>query len=180
MKKYLVTLLTLILLCGCTMTGTPTLKVSEYLGKFNSLDEAVIQDMESAIIEENLSADNTTIYRDVLKRQYKDMKYDIVDEQINGDTAVVTAKITVYDYYDSKVKSETYMNEHQDEFLDQDSVFNEESYMKYRLDQMMNMNDTITHEVSFNLTKQDDEWVIADIDRVTLEKIHGLYNYDLD
>ena len=67
------------------------------------------------------------------------------------------------------------MNEHQDEFLDMDNMFDQESYMKYRLENMLSTKDTISHNISFNLTKKDDEWVIDEIDRVTLEKIHGLY-----
>ena len=142
--------------------------------------EATIEDMESAIIEENMSQDNKSIYRDVLKKQYKDLKYDIVEETIDGDNAVVKVKVTVYDLYNSKVESENYMNEHQDEFLNEDSIFDEISYMKYRLEKMLDVKDTITHDISFNLTKVDNEWVINDIDRVTLEKIHGLYNYNVD
>lgn len=175
MKKLILVALMTLLFCGCSMTGTPSIKVSEYLSKFNSLDELVIQDMESTIQGENLSVENTTIYRNVLQRQYQDLKYDIVEESINGDNAVVIAKITVYDLHASKMNSETYMNEHQDEFLDVDNMFDQENYMKYRLENMLSTKDTVSHNISFNLTKKDDEWVIDEIDRVTLEKIHGLY-----
>lgn len=180
MKKYISIVITMILLCACSMSITPSIKVSEYLNNFNSLNEDVIEDMESAIIEENMTTDNRSIYRDVLKRQYKDLKYDIVEEAIDGNNAVVKVKVTVYDLYNSKIESENYMNEHQDEFLNADNIFDEISYMKYRLERMLDVKDTITHDISFNLTKINDEWVIDDIDRVTLEKIHGLYNYNLD
>ena len=56
MKKFLLVALMTLLFCGCSMTGNPSIKVSEYLSKFNSLDELVIQDMESTIQGENLSA----------------------------------------------------------------------------------------------------------------------------
>ena len=175
MKKFLLLAFITLLFCGCSMTGGPSMKVSEYLSKFNALDESLIQNMETTIQGENLSTDNMTIYRNVLQRQYQDLKYDIVEESINGDNAVVIAKITVYDLYTSKQNSENYMNEHQDEFLDMDNVFDQEMYMKYRLENMLSTKDTVSHNISFNLTKKDGEWVIDDIDRVTLEKIHGLY-----
>lgn len=175
MKKFLLLAFITLLFCSCSMTGGPSIKVSEYLSKFNSLDESLIQNMESTIQGENLSIDNLAIYRNVLKRQYQDLKYDIVEESINGDNAVVIAKITVYDLYTSKQNSETYMNEHQEEFLNTDNIFDEEMYMKYRLENMLSTKDTVSHNISFNLTKKDGEWVIDDIDRVTLEKIHGLY-----
>ena len=179
MKKILLTFLTCILLCACDMIDSPTMKVQQYLNDFNNLNETVVEDMESSIIEENLSSDNTSIYREVLTRQYKDLRYEIVDETINDDKATVKAKVTVYDLYNSNKQSETYMNEHQDEFMDTENVFDQESYMKYRLDEMLKTTNTITHEVTFNLTKIEDEWVIDDIDRETLEKIHGLYDYNI-
>jgi hypothetical protein len=160
------------------MKGAPSLKVSEYLDNYNSLSEPVIEDLETAIQSENLTSDNTSLYREVLMKQYRDLKYDIVEENINGDNAEVKVKVTVYDLYNSKVESENYMNEHQDEFLTEESIFDEVAYMKYRLQQMFEVKDTITHDVTFNLTKVDNEWKINDIDRVTLEKIHGLYNYN--
>ncbi len=176
MKKFILVALITLILCGCSVSGGPSIKVMEYLSKFNSLDELVIQDMETTIQGENLSNDNMTIYRNVLQRQYQDLKYDVIEETITGDSAVVVAKITVYDLFKSKQDSEKYMNEHQDEFLNIDNIFDEEGYMKYRLENMLATKDTISHNINFNLTKKDGEWVIDEIDRVTLEKLHGLYN----
>ena len=52
--------------------------------------------------------------------------------------------------------------------------------MKYKLDEMLKTKNTITHDITFNLTKINDEWKIDNIDREVLEKIHGLYDYNLD
>jgi hypothetical protein len=179
MKKIIIILLTIIL-CACSLTNSPSLKVKEYLDNFNNLDENVIEDMESAIIKENLSSSNTSIYREVLTKQYKDLKYEIVDEKINDDKSEVKVKVTVYDLYNSRVESENYMNENQSEFFNEENIFDEEKYMKYRLDEMLKTKNTITHDITFNLTKINDEWKIDNIDREALEKIHGLYDYNLD
>ena len=74
----------------------------------------------------------------------------------------------------------TYMNENQNEFFNDENIFDEEKYMKYRLDEMLKTKNTITHDITFNLTKINDEWKIDNIDREVLEKIHGLYDYNLD
>lgn len=177
MKKYII-ILSILFLCACNMKGAPSLKVSEYLDSYNQLSEPVIQDMETAIQSENLTTENMSIYREILMKQYKDLKYDIVEETIDGNTATVKVKVTVYDLHNSKVESENYMNEHQDEFLNEESLFDEVKYMKYRLQQMFDVKDTITHDISFDLIKENDEWKIKDVDRITLEKIHGLYNYN--
>lgn len=179
MKKIIIILLTIIL-CACSLTDSPSLKVKEYLDNFNNLNENVIEDMESAIIKENLSSSNTSIYREVLTKQYKDLKYEIVEEKINNDKSEVKVKVTVYDLYNSKLESENYMNENQNEFFNDENIFDEEKYMKYRLDEMLKTKNTITHDITFNLTKINDEWKIDNIDREVLEKIHGLYDYNLD
>ena len=180
MKKVIILLITSILLCACSITDSPTLTVKDYLDNFNTLNENVIEDMESTIIKENLSSDNTSIYREVLKRQYQDLRYEIVDETINEDKGEVKVHITVYDLYNSKLESENYMNDNQSEFMNEENIFDEERYMKYRLDEMLKTKNTITHDVVFKLTKINDKWKIDDIDRETLEKIHGLYDYNLD
>ena len=179
MKKIIIILITIIL-CACSLTDSPSLKVKEYLDNFNNLNENVIEDMESAIIKENLSSSNTSIYREVLTKPYKDLKYDIVEEKINNDKSEVKVKVTVYDLYNSKLESENYMNENQNEFFNDENIFDEEKYMKYKLDEMLKTKNTITHDITFNLTKINDEWKIDNIDREVLEKIHGLYDYNLD
>ena len=71
------------------------------------------------------------------------------------------------------------MIENQESFLNEENIFDEERYMKYKLDEMLKTKNTITHDITFNLTKVNDEWEINNIDRETLEKIHGLYDYNL-
>ena len=46
------------------------------------------------------------------------------------------------------------------------------------INNMLNTNEKINYEVTFNLNKKDGEWVLENPDRTTLEKIHGLYNYE--
>ena len=53
-----------------------------------------------------------------------------------------------------------------------------DSYTKYRLEEMLKMNDTVDYEIKIRLNKEDDEWIIQNPDRETLEKIHGLYDYE--
>lgn len=178
MKKIIILLMTTILLCACDIVDSPTLTVKGYLDNYNSLNENVIEDMESTIIKENLSSDNTSIYREVLKRQYQDLRYEIVEEKIDKNKAEVKVKITVYDLYNSRVESENYMNDNQQEFMNEENVFDEERYMKYRLDEMLKTKNTITHDVIFTLTKENDEWKIDEPSREVLEKIHGLYDYN--
>lgn len=179
MKKIITGILLIIFLTACSMSNTPKSKVEIYMNQFNSLTESVKKDLETTVASENLSQSNKDIYRKVLERQYENLKYTIKDEQINGDNATVTVKITVYDFYKSNVNAEKYYNENQEEFMTENkTAIDVDSYTKYRLKEMLKMNDTVDYEIKIHLNKDDGEWVIQNPDRETLEKIHGLYDYE--
>ena len=71
-----------------------------------------------------------------------------------------------------------YANNHYDEFIDENGVYSENKFNTYRLNEMIKTNDKVSYELDFYLNKVNDEWIIESPDRVSLEKIHGLYNYD--
>lgn len=179
MKNIFKMALIVLMLSACSISNTPKSKVEIYLNQFNSLTENVKKDLETSVASENLSNDNKDIYRKVLERQYENIKYTIKDEQINGDNATVTVQVTVYDLYKSNNNAEKYYDEHTEEFMTNNgTTIDIEKYTKYRLEQMLKMNDTIDYEIKFNLNKEDGEWIIQNPDRTTLEKIHGLYDYE--
>lgn len=177
MKKFFLVCFSIIMLSACSLSNTPKGKVEAYMNRYTSVTEDVKTDMETQIASENLSTSNKEIYKNVLTRQYEDIKYEVKDETIDGDKANVIVKITVYDLYKSESASLKYLNEHNDEFYE-NNTFNEESYTTYKLNEMLKASDTVDYEITFYLNKNDGEWIIQNPDRVTLEKIHGLYNYE--
>lgn len=180
MKKVylssLVLFMFLFLLVGCT-SNTPTSKTEEYLNRYVSMDDEVKKSMETTISGEGLSTSNQELYKEVLTRQYKDMKYEVKDETIDGDEAVVTVKITVYDLYKSDLTSLDYLNNNSSEFY-VDNVLDQDLYDKYRIKSMLDTKDTVDYEIDFFLTKENGTWIVQNPDSITLEKLHGLYNYE--
>ena len=51
---------------------------------------------------------------------------------------------------------------------------------EYKLKNKMNATDRIEYTININLTKEDNEWKVNSLDKTTLEKIHGTYNYQND
>ncbi len=179
MKKIVALLVfCFLLLTGCG-ANTPASKVEAYLDRYNSMSDEVTTDLETKIASENLSYNNQKIYKDVLTRQYENIKYEVKDENINGDNATVRVKITVYDLYKVDKDVINYMNTYQNEFYDENNTFSEELFNKYRLNQMLSTTDTVDYEIYFYLNKINGEWIMNSPDRTTLEKIHGMYNYDI-
>lgn len=178
MKKFIAVIVTVLLLSACGLSSSPSGKVKAFLNGYVTLKDDVKADLDTKVASENLSEEAQNIYNDVLTRQYKNMKYEIKDEKIDGDKATVKVKLTVYDLYKIDKDTVNYMNNNPAEFNDENGVYSENKFNIYRLNQMLNTNETVNYEIDFYLNNKDGEWIIESPDRVVLEKIHGLYNYD--
>lgn len=117
MKKFIVALM-VILLSACTLgtAVTPRQKVSEFLDKYKNENTDIISQLEETINSDITDEDHRSRYKTLMINQYKNMEYEIKDEIIEDDNAVVEVEITVYDYASAIKNSNTYLNEHLDEF----------------------------------------------------------------
>ncbi len=182
MKKkifLIVSLLLLVVGCGC-MKKTAKGAVQDYLNQYKNLSANVNSDMDDVIDNENLTDTQKEKYRDILKKQYQDLKYDIVSEKYDGDNAMVDVKIKVYDLYKVQKDANDYLTTSGDEFKE-NGVFSNDLFMDYKLDKMKKTMDTIEYNITFNVTKDDKgNYKVSDLSNTDLEKIHGVYNYDND
>lgn len=168
----------IILLSGCTMDNTPTKKVENFLNKYRNLDNSVITQMENMINNDTLmTTTQKENYGNVLKRQYQDLTYTIKDERIDGDNATVTVEIEVYDFYKVTNDATTYYNNNPNEFADETGNLLESKFIDYRINKLKETTDKVKYTIDFTLTKDNDTWMIDDIDEITRQKIHGLYAY---
>ena len=180
MKKILVMLISLVMVVGCSCSNDKAADaVEEYLNEYKGLSNNVLEDIDELVSNENLTDKGSETYKEVLKRQYRDLIYTIENEDYDGDTAMVTVKITVYDLYKAQKNASIYLNSHQDEFLT-DGEYDNDLYMDYKLEEMRDMNDRSSYNIVFNVTKTDGKWVVEQPSEEVLEKIHGVYNYDED
>lgn len=179
--KVLSIVLVIFSLTACSlMKKTAKGAVEDYLNQYKDLSANVLSEMESVLNEENLSDTQKEVYRDALKKQYADLKYEIISESYDGDTATVEVKITVYDLYKVQKDADKYASEHIDEFRD-NGVYNADLFMDYKLKQMKETKDTVDYTVTFNLDKNEKgNYQVINVSNETLEKIHGIYNYDND
>ena len=174
MKKILYSLVAIVLLTGCSCTAnmgnTPTKKVEDYLNKYQTNDDGVINDLDEVLTNDTTLTDaERTDYSDFMKTHYRDMQYEIKDETIDGDTATVNAEVTVRSYADVVNEANDYRLNNPDEF-DDDNTF-----ATYRLDRLKEVTDTETYTITFHLIKEDEEWKIEDLSEDDLRKLSGLY-----
>lgn len=165
--------------CGC-MKKTAKGAVQDYLNQYKNLSSNVISSMDDVVNDENLTDSQKEKYRDILKKQYQDLKYEIVNEKYDGDNATVEVKITVYDLYKVQKDANNYLTNNGDEFKE-NGVYSNDLFMNYKLDKMKKVTDTIDYNIIFNVIKDDKgNYKVNDLSNSDLEKIHGVYNYDND
>ena len=203
MKKGLI-LLTILFLSACslTMNMTPKQTVSAFLDKYKNQDESILAQLDETINSEYTNEDYRKRYRTLMTNQYKHLEYEITDEVIEDDNAVVQAQITVYDYASAINNSNNYLNSNPNEFMVEDkTTINEEDandettkdqnnnldstnnmnnidndkFTDYKLSQMENVTDTITYTMEFTLTKVDGKWKMDSLSNADIEKIHGIF-----
>ena len=175
MKKILA-VLSIIILTGCTLdiSNTPTKKVEEYLNKFQILDEEVLNELDDVINEKKLDNENKEDYREIIKKQYKDMQYTIKEESIDGDEATVTAQIIVKDFTKIINDAEIYKRENINEFYE-NNTYNDNLYKKYLIDKLKDAKERVTYTLEFTLHKENTKWKLDPITEEIEDKILGIY-----
>lgn len=187
----------LLVIVGCSNNmSTPTNKVEEFLGKYQSMDEDVLKQLDQVIKDDDtMNDDQKDKYKALMEKQYQNLSYKIENEDIEGNSATVDVEIEVLDYATTASKAQEYYNEHKEEIEEKyndkkedndnslenagDDVLQavEESvaYINYKLEELETANDTVTYDMTFYLTKEDGEWILQDISDLDRKKLHGLY-----
>lgn len=174
MKKLLIFLFLLFAVSGCGADNSPKGEVQKLFSNYNNLSSDLLIQLDTVMESENLTNVQIDKYKDVLKRQYKDLKYKINDEIISQDNAIVSAEVEVYNLIKVIDDAEEYLKINKDEFYTDDKL-NNEKFWDYKLDKMLKSNEKITYTVDFSLTKLDGKWTLDELLEIDRQKIHGLY-----
>lgn len=182
MKKIFCFLAAFVFLTGCScengkLLNTPTKKVEMFLANYQTLDADVLKQLDDVIDREDTFNDTQKDkYRDIMKKHYENLTYEIKDEKIDGDTATVTAEIEVTDYSKIMKDAEQYKKDHEEEFYNNEE-YDESLFIDYRLEQLKEAKEKVKYTIDFTLTKIEDEWKLDALTQEQENKIHGLYQY---
>ncbi|MBQ7136888.1 MAG: hypothetical protein IJO43_02790 [Bacilli bacterium] len=179
MKKFLLVITTVLLLVGCeSVMNNPTKRVETFLNKYQTMDSEVLSQLDTTLNNDNtLTNEQKKEYKELMKKQYQNLTYTIKDEEVDGDTATVKVEIEVYDFNKAMTDSDNYLLENQDEFIDEENEIDNEKFMDYKINQMKNTKEKVKYTIDFTLTKENDQWMLDNVDEITRQKIHGIYNY---
>ena len=178
MKKILLSIIAILTFAGCSniMQQTPTSVVEDYLHKYQTLDEDLLDQLAAVLDMDNLNDTNKEAYQDVMKRQYQDLDYEIKDEKIDGDEATVEVEIEVYNYQSVSNDADKYLEEHKEEFYGTDKKVDMDKYMEYKVGKLNDAKDKVTYTIYFTLSKDEEgKWKLNDLSEKERLKLHGLY-----
>lgn len=181
MKKKILSLILLLscfLLIGCGEEMTPKQAVDDYLQRYITLDDSIMDQLNDFVNKEELTDEQKNTYKEILRNQYSSLTYTLEQEKIDGDTAYVKAKIQVKDLYKAQKDAEAYYNEHKDEFNDDNGAYDAVKFLNYKLLQMKNATNTKKYDIEFKVIKNDNDWDVSQLSNEDLQKIHGIYEYE--
>ena len=180
MKKILCIMSCLLILCGCNMMdmkNTPTKQVEKFFNNYQTLDKDVLVKLDTIVNNEtNLTKEQKDEYRDILKKHYEKLDYEVKEETINGDKASVKTEIEVYDYTNSLRKADEMKLIHEEQFHD-NGIYSEKLFQDYRLKVLKDTKDRVKYTLYITLTKVDGKWTIDELSELDQEKILGIYVY---
>ncbi len=179
MKKILSLFFIIILLTTGCGKNTSKDAVESYLKKYKNLNSEVLVDLEKEIENRNLNEEQENIYREVLKKQYKDLSYEIVEEDYDDEVSYVTVKISVYDYYKAENDADVYLKNNPDEFNNENGDYDEDKFINFKLERMKDTTEKQDYTIIFTVTKEKDKYEVVQPTEEDLKKLHGVYNYEL-
>lgn len=167
MKKLLI-IISLILITGCNLSNTPTSKVEDLMSKYQKLDREVIEDIDILLENDNLNSSQKEEYKQVIERQYRNLVYEIKDEKIDGNNAIITIEIEVFDYKKVTDQVDT-------EFSRKETYTNIEYYNE-KLDKLKKTKEKVTYTLDIDVLKDNNgNWKIKSLSDENIKKIQGMY-----
>lgn len=179
MRKKIVFVVILLILgiTGCGKNLKARDVVSNYLDLYVNLDESVLEQLDLFIKQDGLTTEQEEIYKDILKKEYSNLDYEIIDERYDNDDAYITVSLNVYDLYKVQKEALKYFNNNTELFME-DGKYNRTKFMDYRLNLMSNVSDKVSYNIVVRTTKNKGKWEVTQLSNESLEKIHGIYNYE--
>ncbi len=173
MKKILSLILVSFLLFGCGQSMNARTAVNDFFAKYIYMDDTVIDQLNSYVKTEGLNSKQEELYKEIIKKQYRNLEYEILHEEYVDGGAYVDVKISVYDLFKAQKEAIDYYSKHLDEFKD-----SEDSFINYRLEKMNKQEDKYDYEIRLYVVSEDNGYRVKQLSNDDLEKIHGIYNYE--
>ena len=159
--KKIILIISIILITGCSLNNTPNSKIEELLGKYQSLDNSIIISTSTLANDNNLTESQDREYRNLVRKQYQNMSYEIKDTEEDGNKAKVKTEVEVINYKKT---------------INNMTGERGEEYHKRLIKKLNNTTERVTYTIEFNLTKDNNgKWNINPLTNEIENKLLGIY-----
>lgn len=163
MKKIFLIIFCFTMLVGCTLGNTPTSRVEDVLTNYQMNKDNINVSYTDLTNDNNLSSNIIKDYEDAIRKQYRNLSYEVKDEVIDGNSAIVTIEIEVMNYKNAINK-----------YNKTDYEINK--YHELILDEIKKTKEMITYTLDISLTKdKNDTWNIDNLNTENKNKLLGIY-----
>lgn len=162
MKKIFLIVIGVIILSGCSLGNTPTSRVESLFSDYQMLNNNIDVSYTYLTIDPNLDNNIINRYEKVIEKQYRGFSYEIKDEEIDGDAAVVTVQIEVMNYKNAIDKYDK-------------GDYELAKYHDLVLNELEKTREMVTYTLEITLTKNNDDWVVDDLSIENRDKLLGIY-----
>ena len=163
------------LVTGRVSSSSPKGLIKEYFEKYHKEDKSIT----SKIIypfSDKLNSYQEQRYKELIKKQYRNLGYKIIDEYVGDVDSNYTIQVTVVDLKDTYEKANSYVTAHKDKFLDSSGNMDDKKVIDYKLEQLEKAVETMDYSITINLYKNNkNQWIMADLSSSDLEKINGTF-----
>lgn len=163
MKKIILIIFSLNMLVGCSLGNTPTSRVEDMLTNYQMNKDIIDISYTNLTTDTNLNQDIRKGYEDAIAKQYRNLSYEVKDEVIDGDSAIVTIEIEVMNYKNAIDKYDK-------------NAYEVNKYHELILNEMKESKEMITYTLDITLTKnKNDTWKVDDLTMENRNKLLGIY-----
>lgn len=176
MRKLFIIIVSVFILTGCNKQKSAVDEVKDYLNEYTSLSSSVKKSLNNVILNrKEFNEENKKMYKKIFLKQYKDLNYTILNEEYDGNKALITVNVSVYDLNKAEERAVDYLSKNLHEFYNEKNVFDNAKYIDYKLKLMYEIEDRINYNIVFFLNYKNKKWVLEQPTEDDLEKIHGIY-----
>ncbi len=154
MKKIVLLISIIFLITACDLGNTPISIVEDYLNKYQMLDKSIDTSYTLLTRDNNITKDEKEEYEKIIKKQYRNLSYELKEETIDGNTATVPVEIEVMNF---KKTIDKYTNNN-----------------KKIIEELKNNKEKITYTIKFKLTKKNNKWILNSLDNEEKLKLLGM------
>lgn len=146
---------------------TPIDLTKDFFNKYKKCDSEVVNKIEYPFNDELTDA-QLKKYKELIKSQYMALDYEIAEEHIGEEDAIVKVQFNVLDYKSSYDKATSYLS-----LYGQDK--SDEKKVEYKLKEMEKTQEKEKYSIEFTFHKLDGKWHMMDLTDSDFQKLAGIF-----